>query len=97
MLKITTEMIENLSNDELDLVYSVINNELSKRDLAKYHKKLAELKNLINEIIKMTDENNYWVTIDSDTGGVTQSITVDKEWGDFSVHLYDGDIELIQK
>ena len=73
MLKITTEMIENLSNDELDLVYSVINNELSKRDLAKYHKKLAELKNLINEI------------------------TNNKEWGDFSVHLYNGDIELIQK
>ena len=56
MLKITTEMIENLSNDELDLVYSVINNELSKRDLAKYHKKLAELKNLINEIIKIIVE-----------------------------------------
>lgn len=97
MLKITTEMIENLSNDELDLVYSVINNELSKRDLAKYHKKLGELKNLINEITKMTDGNNYLVTIDSDAGGVTQSITIDKEWGDFSVHLYDGDIELIQK
>lgn len=97
MENITIETIHNLPDDELDGIYSIIRDEMSKRNLSEYDRKLTDLIKLVKEIIRMADKDDYWVSLDSDAGIVCQSLTLAKDWGDFSVHLYNGDDEIMQR